>query len=221
MKEQYFPLTDKEAKDAGVHYSSESKRSSGFASRLRKLRGKTLSQAAAAKAIGVTKSSLSLYENGDNVPDARTIRKMSEVYGVSADYLLGLSDAPTSDKDLSFVCSYTGLSQEAILFLRGISVDFYRYFIDFVLTKGGSYLLKAAEDSFGAVDSMFRKVYAEKTEMPSVPITHSDGKSERAVFYDLDDAFDFYAYRARDSFGKIIDSYLGFSKNNRGDSDAE
>lgn len=39
---------------------------------------------------------------------------LAKFYGVSVDYLLGLAKEPTTDKDLNFVCEYTGLSKAAI-----------------------------------------------------------------------------------------------------------
>lgn len=39
---------------------------------------------------------------------------LAEHYGVSSDYLLGFSPYPTTDKDLEFVCRYTGLSEYSV-----------------------------------------------------------------------------------------------------------
>ena len=44
--------------------------------------------------------------------------KIADYYGVSADYLLGRTNAETTDKDLRFVCEYTGLSDEAAIVLH-------------------------------------------------------------------------------------------------------
>lgn len=51
-----------------------------------------LSQKDAAKALGVSQALLSHYENGIRECGLNFIRKASEFYNVSADYLLGLSD---------------------------------------------------------------------------------------------------------------------------------
>ncbi len=113
MESNYFPPTEKEAKEAGV--TSSERRKAGFPSRLRQLRNKKgESQATLAKELMVTKSTISLYETGDNVPDARTIRRMAEHFDVSADYLLGLSESETNDKDVQFVSDYTGLAPNVV-----------------------------------------------------------------------------------------------------------
>ena len=40
--------------------------------------------------------------------------KIAKYFQVSADYLLGLSNTPTTDEDLKFICDYTGLSDTVI-----------------------------------------------------------------------------------------------------------
>ena len=42
------------------------------------------------------------------------IAALAKHYGVSADYLLGLSPNPTTNKDIDAICNYTGLSQSSI-----------------------------------------------------------------------------------------------------------
>lgn len=73
MWSNYFPPTEKEAKEKGV--SSSERKNAGFPSRLRQLRNKKgESQAELSQMLKITKSTVSLYETGDNVPDARTGR---------------------------------------------------------------------------------------------------------------------------------------------------
>lgn len=66
--------------------------------RLRELReDANLSQAEVASIVGITQSTYSSYENGSvkNIPlDA--LVKLCKFYHVSSDYLLGLSDRPSS-----------------------------------------------------------------------------------------------------------------------------
>ena len=62
-----------------------------FADRLKQLREVAgLSQAALAERLGVSRGSISFYENGERIPDIVFLDKVSEFFGgVSLDYLLG------------------------------------------------------------------------------------------------------------------------------------
>lgn len=66
---------------------------------------KRISQAELAKALNVAQNTVANWENGVREPDNATIAKIANYFGVSTDYLLGLSDNPTpaprTDIDLS------------------------------------------------------------------------------------------------------------------------
>lgn len=51
-----------------------------------------LSQKEVAEAIGVAKSTYSLYESGAREPDVNKIRKLAKLLGVTGDALLGLDE---------------------------------------------------------------------------------------------------------------------------------
>lgn len=56
--------------------------------------GKNLSQAEISKKLNVTQSAVSKWESGIAIPDPLTLKKISEFYRVSIDYLLGKTDLP-------------------------------------------------------------------------------------------------------------------------------
>lgn len=59
-------------------------------------------------------STITKHYNGDRDITTDFLIKYANLFDVSADYLLGLSDTPTTDKDIQFICKYTGLSERAI-----------------------------------------------------------------------------------------------------------
>lgn len=66
-------------------------------SRLKKEREKrNWSQVYVAKKIGITNAVLSNYERDYRDPDTETLKKLALLYGVKTDYLLGLTDDPTT-----------------------------------------------------------------------------------------------------------------------------
>mgnify|MGYP003289592548 CR=1 FL=1 len=69
------------------------------------------------RATGVKKESISKYQNNKAEPGLNSIVALAKYFNVSADYLLGLSDAATTDITVQEICKKTGLSEEMIVFL--------------------------------------------------------------------------------------------------------
>lgn len=93
MNSPVFPYTPREAEKAGIQNRVEINRKCLFARRLAQLRAEQkLSQQKLADMLEVSKSTISLYETGDTVPDAKMIVRMCEIFGVSCDYFLCQSD---------------------------------------------------------------------------------------------------------------------------------
>lgn len=57
----------------------------------------SLSQKEFGQKIGVAESTVSLYESNKRFPDADTLKKISSLFGVSIDYLLGNSPDPSPE----------------------------------------------------------------------------------------------------------------------------
>lgn len=66
-----------------------------FAKRMRELRESPgVNQTEVANRAGISRQSVTLYERGARVPDIKTLRNLAVVFGVTSDYLIGLSDIP-------------------------------------------------------------------------------------------------------------------------------
>ena len=64
-----------------------------FGDRLKSLRNrKGLSQSEFAKQIGVSKSSVNMYERGDREPNFETLEAIADYFNVDLDYLMGKSE---------------------------------------------------------------------------------------------------------------------------------
>ena len=88
--------------------------------------GKETKKAVCKQLDGIAPSKLSNLENTDNhrKATAEDIALLAEYYGVSADYLLGLTEVPTpKDADITAVCEYMGYSKETIDNLRNIKTQ--------------------------------------------------------------------------------------------------
>lgn len=93
--------------------------SKDFRKKLSELRKETgMTQIDFAKFVGVSSSSIGLYETGERIPDAEILCRIAQKCNVSADYLLGLQKEPVLNEDVKAVCAYTGLSKDSVKVLR-------------------------------------------------------------------------------------------------------
>lgn len=83
--------------------------------RLKKIREeKNLLQEDTAKFLKVTQKTISNYEKGERRPDPDTLKRLSEFYGVSSDFLLGKTDLKNIDSSPldEFISYFENLSEE-------------------------------------------------------------------------------------------------------------
>ena len=70
-----------------------------------------------AKEVGISKSSVGYYESQNRVPDIIVAGRMANVLNVSADYLIGRSNARTPKFKLKTICDKIGLSDKSVQML--------------------------------------------------------------------------------------------------------
>ena len=86
-----------------------------IAVRIRKLmEERHTTQQELAENTGCSRQAIAQYADGSNAPNIDKLVSIAKYFDVSLDYMVGLSDVPTADKDVQFVCEYTGFTQEAI-----------------------------------------------------------------------------------------------------------
>ena len=66
----------------------------------------------------VERSTLAKWETGRQDFKTKHIIALAEIFGVTSDYLLGLSSTPSTDPNIKAVCDYTGLDEAAVEFLH-------------------------------------------------------------------------------------------------------
>lgn len=88
-----------------------------------------------AKHMRVKDNVVSYWCSGSRTPNAKQIAEIAKYLGVSTDYLLGVSIAPTTDKELRYICDYTGLSDRVVRLLHASRgsyiVELLNYFIEY------------------------------------------------------------------------------------------
>ncbi|MDO4516005.1 MAG: helix-turn-helix transcriptional regulator [Bacillota bacterium] len=96
-----------------------------FQTRLRDLYTKDgRTHEALATLLDVSRPTFTGWLDGNSVPDILILEKMARLFGVSADYLLGLSDTAVPDVTARAAVEYTGLSVEAVEQLHNGLDDF-------------------------------------------------------------------------------------------------
>lgn len=70
-----------------------------------------------AKKLNISKATMSdIINDVDKGYSYKYFVDIANFFNVSVDYILGLTDVATNDKDLKFVCEYTGLDEKTIEF---------------------------------------------------------------------------------------------------------
>ena len=81
-----------------------------------------------ANSIGCDTSMVTKHYNGSRNITVDYVVKYAKHFGVSTDYLLGVSAAQTNDKDIEYICDYIGLSVGAVEVLHDCTEDFLPFY---------------------------------------------------------------------------------------------
>jgi transcriptional regulator with XRE-family HTH domain len=131
-----------------------------FPSRLREMltlpnaEGVILKQTELAEKINVKRQSVGQWSRGKTLPNVDALRAIAKEYGVSADYLIGLSD--TKKAENSDIPEKTGLSGKAVEILA----DWTKFYPGTVVYQG-----KALSREISIINALIEK--AHKTELLS------------------------------------------------------
>lgn len=79
-----------------------------------------LTQNDLAEMMNCNRQKIADLERGKSTPSANDLILLSKIFNVSADYLLGITDVQTKDKDVKFICDYTGLSETSVKALHNL-----------------------------------------------------------------------------------------------------
>lgn len=171
----------------------EQKRLPVFAERFAMLRGDK-TQGEFAEFLGISRPTVGFYENGTRIPDALVLRQIAEKCGVSADWLLGISDTRTADGTIRAACEYTGLSETALQNLHMESHD-----KDVI-----GALSRLLENDFEELHRLDREVYLAMRMYQSVPFgTHIEETLGSYLPEDIKDT----VFKCLDEWGGIMLSH--------------
>lgn len=165
MKVPFFPVTPKEAEEYGIENRTEANRNCPFAKRLAQLRQeKGLTQQKLADILKCSKSTISLYETGDTVPDAKNIVGLCDIFGVSCDYLLCQTDYRRPENERLTV-EEMGYSEKAAQKLNDLDLFKVRdksTHVELPFSPKGSFNLLVEDSRFSRMMQMISDAYQMK-----------------------------------------------------------
>lgn len=80
-------------------------------------KAKGLTQEDLAKKLNISRQIISYYET-TRIPNTEDLAFLAQEFDTTTDYLLGLSDAKTTDLKIQAICDYTGLSEQSVAVLH-------------------------------------------------------------------------------------------------------
>lgn len=106
-----------------TEYNYNNPRLRVFMERFRKVVDNAGGISNAVELTGISRPTILFWYNGERTPDAVNLKKLSEKFGVSSDYLLGLTneDNSTNDEKLRMISEHTGLGNDAVIMLDRVS----------------------------------------------------------------------------------------------------
>lgn len=146
-----------------------------------------------AKEIGVKDNVVSYWCNGSRIPNTEQIIQISNVLDVSTDYLLGKTKVKTSDKDIQFICDYTGLKEETVNFFvfnksiesqtefNKTAIDFIEFLVDKIYSKS---IFSIEIETLREMTTILYMAYEKRAT--KAPLTPLDADNEK----DVKDAID-------------------------------
>ena len=161
---------------------------SAFQDRFREIVGEKATQEEIAKIVNSSRQNVGNWLSGKSKPDITALAEIAKGYGVSTDYLLGLTDSSAVDGDERAFCKASGLSDNSanVLFGQMYTEIFNKIFESFIY-----------EDLLSILD-----------EISTQSKTWLNSAEQNDLISKLDlDYIDLYRYRAHKIFDIILDEF--------------
>ena len=176
---------------------------------------KGLTQIQVAEKMLTQRQIISYHESGSRLPSVNDIVFYSNLYGVSADYLLGLSDAASTDIEIKSICEKTKLSEGVIEYLSGLNNDIIRSLDN---PEDFAAFINAAfdDETFSGYVPETLQTIKQKVAQAQVSISNDihSTQSAAAEFVSLSkiEQLEYCFYRLEREFSAFAKRYSGFDK---------
>ena len=182
-----------------------------FSERLTQLReDRGLKRQEVADALEISRASLEYYEKGQRKPDIEVAARIAKYYGVSTDYLVGVSAAQVTaseNETLKTVCDYLGISEasaEQISYLTSIG---YSTNMDAILSSEIIEILTTSLDDYNKKSIEKAIAYMTLSEAK----TKKDKERLKEEYRQADDRLEFEGYKMWNRIKRVLDTLCHYS----------
>ena len=182
-----------------------------FSERLTQLReDRGLKRQEVADALEISRASLEYYEKGQRKPDIEVAARIAKYYGVSTDYLVGVSAAQVTaseNETLKTVCDYLGISEasaEQVSYLTSIG---YNTNMDAILSSEIIEILTTSLDDYDKKSIEKAIAYMTLSEAK----TKKDKERLKEEYRQADDRLEFEGYKMWNRIKRVLDTLCHYS----------
>ena len=182
-----------------------------FSERLTQLReDRGLKRQEVADALEISRASLEYYEKGLRKPDIEVAARIAKYYGVSTDYLVGVSAAQVTaseNETLKTVCDYLGISEasaEQVSYLTSIG---YNANMDAILSSEIIEILTTSLDDYDKKSIEKAIAYMTLSEAK----TKKDKERLKEKYRQADDRLEFEGYKMWNRIKRVLDTLCHYS----------
>ena len=177
-----------------------------FSERLTQLREERgLKRQEVADALEISRASLEYYEKGQRKPDIEVMARIAKYYGVSTDYLVGVSAAKVTASDnetLKTVCDYLGISEASAEQLSYLSSIGFGKELDVILSSEIIEILTTSLDDYDKKSVAKAMAYKYLSEAKN----KKDKERLKDVYRQKDDEVEFEGFKMWNRIRRVLDT---------------
>lgn len=155
--------------------------------------------------LGVQDNTISYFASGRRLPNTGQIIKIAEFFKTSCDYLLGQTNAKTSDREQRFVCEYTGLNDVTVVKLHrniGKTINHCNQTIDYLLSDRAEYVFISFSDELRNYREAVTQYNAFMDELNTMDVGHFQN-----TYNDMVDSVALSEYRLQNTAQRLMEIF--------------
>lgn len=164
--------------------------------------------------LGITIQAINQYKQGTAYPKTENLIKIADYFGISVDYLLGLTTTPNRDTTVQAVCDFTGLSERAVIALNKTDsgeLNFISFLIENRISEDVSsmaYGCAIDKSQIEAIDKECGTAGLDKDSVRGMILESDDVREAFNEIKRLRDRVDMYLWRCHKTLESAIELFV-------------